>query len=249
MKKVSAEYSKHFLSLRLYRDDVDQLLAIFERNGEKVDIRAGDYILSSLSDFDELKRVTPSASLSYLKLVTASHSCPKCPSPHEWLSLTLGKRSAHLYVSDVADTQLLGMAGQIEAYLRSRYSLVSYAASPWTANSVLWMYTIFNLASTLPHLTYLFSHLFSQGFHGLSFQPMSALDVFQSFLPFAIVMTYFAWATYTYSFRHNIVYLDERGALPGFIRRNKDQLIVNAIVGIICALVGAVVTVILSSPK
>ncbi len=189
------------------------------------------------------KRRTAANSVPYFNLVTANHSCPHCPSTHEWLSLTLAKNSAQLYVSDEVDTQLLGIAVQIEAFPRSKRSFVSYAASLWASYTILLTFNIVTWAFDLPRVIYLLRY----GFHGTSLHFAGVLDVLGIALLGVIVLSYFIWATYTYNRRHCIVYLDERSAMPGFIRRNQDQIIVAIISAVIGAVVGAVVTVLLAS--
>lgn len=246
LKKVSASYIKLLPPLRLYRDDVDQLLTIFENDGEKVDIKAGDYILSGPADFDELRRRTSSASLSALKLETANHSCPHCPSRYEGLSLTFGKSSAHLYVSNDSDTQLMGLALRIETFLKTKRSLVSYAASRSVYFSVIGAYAVLTCALSLPTAVANVGYVMSHGFHGVSLDFASTSSSLGTTLLSTIVLAYLCWALFTYQVRHCIVYLDERGARPGFMRRNRDQIILGLVVGIVGSVVGAIVGVVLT---
>src|SRR2546430_17279578 len=54
MKKIKREYQERYPFVRLYKNDLDDLIAVFERNCKKVELKADEYELTDASQLNNI---------------------------------------------------------------------------------------------------------------------------------------------------------------------------------------------------
>lgn len=118
MEKIKKYYSKPYPMLRLFKQDIEQLLKVFQENCKKVEICAEGYKLDDICEMDKIKKEG---------IVNFSISGMD---PH--LSLDLSEHSARLYLSDEDDITLRGLESKIDLILSPRKRRVlSFFGSFW----------------------------------------------------------------------------------------------------------------------
>jgi len=117
MKKLEKAWSKYYSSLKVFRDDIEEIAGIITSGLEqkkdskglhnKIEIRADGFVLDNLSELGEFKD-------NYLReLELSTEEYPP-------LRLSLTPKSADLRVCDSDDTTLMGIAMRIDAVLQKR---------------------------------------------------------------------------------------------------------------------------------
>lgn len=110
---ASSSLSVHLAGVRLYRDDVEQLIGLLADAGMQVKIRDNSFEYSTL---DEL---TTGAGRSPRTIKIEA----KVPDPHKSISLEFSNRRWYVYSFD---SSLLGLARECEARLRRRQTTVEH---------------------------------------------------------------------------------------------------------------------------
>lgn len=129
VEKVPESVSWSVPKLRLYREDVAELLAIFARTAEQVEVEVGGYRLSEAEELTEV----PIEETSALSI--------KATGPY--VSLTLTHVNGWLYASGSAGAGARGLADEVRAFLirrRDRIGTVGVRlgyVSPGLATSAL----------------------------------------------------------------------------------------------------------------
>src|SRR6266516_905605 len=115
MKKVTEPEFKRYRIVRLFKDDLDELLHIFNSMCERTKIVIDGYELSDISQLINIKK----------QRITDFSLSGHLDDPHQSasLSLSLTSKKASLYLSDNTNTILLGIASQIECILSRRKSI------------------------------------------------------------------------------------------------------------------------------
>src|SRR5579863_9032822 len=108
MKKVKQSYSKSYPALRLYKDDLEEIVSVFKSHFAEIKIVADEYELTEITDIDKIKK----AKITNFSVSYNHHD--QDPSRSGLLSLDLKPGSAFLYLSDDAATYLRGVASQID---------------------------------------------------------------------------------------------------------------------------------------
>ncbi len=125
MKKVKKTYSKDYPVLRLYKDDLEEIVGIFKSHFTEIEIVADEYELTELADIDNIKK----PKITHFKVDHYHHYDQEKPTRSELLRLELTHYRARLYLSNNADTYLLGVASQLDALLSKKKSSLGFLTS------------------------------------------------------------------------------------------------------------------------
>jgi hypothetical protein len=115
MKKITKGWSKDYGSLKVFRDDIEEIAGIITSEGgweNKLEIRTD---LSVLDNISELKNVKG----NYLRRLEFTVG-------YGFLDLDLTPKWASLKVSNSDDTKLMGIATRIDTILQKRCRLLGY---------------------------------------------------------------------------------------------------------------------------
>ncbi len=218
MKKVKKPYVKRYPALRLYIDDLEEIVGIFKSHFTDIKIVADEYELTDIADINNIKKpLITDFSVSYNQ-----HN--QDPSRSGLLSLDLKPDHASIYLSDSEATYLCGVASQIDALLLRKKSVAGFMASHRLIRFSLIVYIPFMIALLLLSFIYHF--------------------VLWNILLFILTMIYLVWSNYTISIidnRYCIIFLVNSNNKNNYFSRNKDQLI-SAFINIFFLILGSVLT-------
>ena len=114
MKKVKKLYDKYYPVLRLYKDDLEDIVSVFKSHFTEFKIIADEYELTDLSEIDDIKK----PKITNFSVTYNDHN--QDPLKSGLLSLDLKSDRARLYLSDSTATYLFGIASQIDALLSKK---------------------------------------------------------------------------------------------------------------------------------
>lgn len=113
--------------LRLYRDDLERIVAIVKENCDDVRIEAEGYKLSDIADLDQIKEVSQ---LETLSAFSVSGSVPRGQYTTNTLSVVLEHGFVpRVGLTDAENAKLYGAAMQIDRILLARVSRLQAATS------------------------------------------------------------------------------------------------------------------------
>src|SRR5260370_12824502 len=117
LKKVKQEVTKKYPLKRLYKDDIDEIINIFEKNfNDKFDIYRDDYQLDNVKDLENVK----TSRIKSFKVTCQTQT----GIPWIYLNLTLDKNSARFYLSNDSDTNINGIFFEIDRLISSKKSFI-----------------------------------------------------------------------------------------------------------------------------
>jgi hypothetical protein len=125
MKPVKKQYIKFYPVLRLYKDDLEEIVGIFKKHFTEIDIVADTYELTGIAEIDNIKK----PKITNFSVKHYHQYDQEKPFRGELLSLDLTHNSARLYLSNDADTYLRGVAAQIDTLLSRKKSVLSIMTS------------------------------------------------------------------------------------------------------------------------
>ena len=137
MKKIrkNVSYSKNYSALKLFREDLDEIINIFKNNFSEFDIEIDEYIIDDISEIDEIKK----EKTNRLSIETYENG---------YSYLNLFKNYAILNISDKNDTKLLGVFHQLDELIsKKEYTFLKIITSSWVfyvmvTTIVIGLYTI-----------------------------------------------------------------------------------------------------------
>lgn len=231
MKKNAKPYKKKYPLQRLYRDDIDEIISIFQSSFSKFYIYVDDYQLDDPKELDNIKKKT----LTYFCIKYYNVELGK-----SWaiLELELKKSSATLTLSDDANTEISGVALRIDRLISSKKSFVGFVTSRWLLTS----FVITALGSIFVILAQIVDK------HSTLSMILSYIN---SMLPFFNAF-WVLWACFLYFFRHTIIYMDHSSTKSNLLSRNSDQIIINLfyiLLGFILGILAEVIKNNLVPPK
>jgi hypothetical protein len=112
MKKIKRDYQENYPFVRLYKNDLDDLIAVFEKNCKKVELRADEYELTDASQLNNIGK-------QLITELTIGGQIEE-RSYFNDIRLRLSKQNAYLRIEDDTNITYLGMASQIRSILRRR---------------------------------------------------------------------------------------------------------------------------------
>jgi len=214
MEKIKKSISKIFPYVKLYRDDIDELIEILEENKFKdIEIRTGNYKLNS-SEIEKLKE-------RKISNIQISAYDPFFISVE--LNSRYGSNGARVYTSEDS-TIALGVIGKIsQLFKKNRRFILTLTTTPWFALSVV-------MAGQI--LAILLKKFFDN-------TPLFITLLICSYAFF--LFAFFLDSGYLFS--KNLVILDYRIDRPNFWIRNKDKLLITLLTVILTALVTYYITI------
>jgi len=105
----------------LYKNDLDDLIAVFEKNCKKVELKADGYELDDASQLNNIDKQKITELTINGRLEEHSY--------FDSIRLTLGKKIAYLSIGDDKNITYLGMVSQIKSILRRRAKIRAFLAS------------------------------------------------------------------------------------------------------------------------
>jgi len=226
MKQVKKPYTKSYPVLRLFKDDLEEIVGIFKKHFTEIDIIADENQLTDIAEIDKIKR----SKITHFSV--EHHHYDQEPSRSGRLSLDLTPESARLYLSDSAATYLRGVASEIDALLSKKKSVLGFIASQRLNRISLIVYA--------PLLLILLSSTFSSRF---------MLPIFWNALLLifsAIFVSWSLWMSFILSKRYCVIFLNYSMSKTNYFSRNKDQLI-SAFFAIFFTSLGSILTYIVMS--
>jgi hypothetical protein len=217
MKKITKSWSKRYGSLKIFRDDIEEINGIIiseieQKDGpdswrNKLTIEANEFILDGISELVKIK----GNYLSTLEFRAGSFE----------LSLSLRTQGAYLKVQNSDNTKLMGIAMRIDAVLQKRLRFIGY----------------FN--NGLGHLALFMLSLFL-----LCFMVVLALIHFNIYLLILLgLITTLGFVGNWYLDHHAskicLCYSHEES---NFFVRNKDKILVNIVTAVFSFLLGIIGT-------
>src|SRR2546421_275653 len=118
MKKANRSYDKTYPMLRLFKDDIKQIVDLVEKNHKDAEIILDEYKIEDSSEVDKLPKKP--ASKFYVQFFQRYRE--ETPYRSELLTLDLTSYGASLRVSNEDDTYLRGIASQIDSLFSRRES-------------------------------------------------------------------------------------------------------------------------------
>src|SRR5947209_7075216 len=112
MKKIKRDYQESYPFVRLYKNDLDDLIAIFEKNCKEVELKADEYELTDASQLNNIGKQMITELTINGRLEEHSY--------FDNIRLQLSKRNAYLRIEDDTNITYLGMTSQIKSILRRR---------------------------------------------------------------------------------------------------------------------------------
>ncbi len=229
MKEVKKPFIKRYPVLRLFKDDLEEIVNLFKRHFTEIEIVADKY---QLTDFSELDKI-PKQKITYFLVKHHHHYREEEPYRSELLELELTPDRVWIYLSNAADTYLLGVASQIDMILSRKKCIQGFFSSPRIYFPGIFI--LFVLSNILNFLPWKFSD------HSLQ----SILFVSISSIPLVLNIVWFIWLWYTINKKHTLVYLINSTSRTNFLSRNRDQIILALTVGIISTVIASVLTAII----
>lgn len=226
MKEVEKPYVKRYHAMRLYKDDLEKIVNIFESHFQDNIIVVDKYELANISDIDKIKKKTVTKFS-----IKHHHRYPQeTPYRTELLSLDLDHDKARLYLSNDADTYLLGIAAQIDTFLSKRKNIVGFLTSPIT--SILEVVIFMVLFSILNNTPWRYA---DHSFHSILLMTLT-------FVLLIAAILWAIWTIYIQNWRYTLIYLTDSILKTNFFSRNRDQIILALTVGIFTAVITGVLT-------
>lgn len=204
MEEKTQVYRKTFLIVRLYRDDLEAIGGIVEANFDRCKYETETHELEGLEEFDQLPNTN--RPLTHLEV-----RCHRENSSVSAVWISFDSDEASVRVADEQDSLAMGVAARIEAIIRTRVRWLGYLASP-VGRSLTYV------------LIFLLAFLLGSGiaFGSLWVYAYAVLLVLIGAVAFS--------ASYVDAMRHSLVYMHRRSERPGFLKRNKDKILVQLLV-------------------
>ena len=116
MKEIKQPYIKHYPVVKLFTEDIEQLIDLFKQNFSEYELIVDKYQLNNLSDITTIKKVKT----DHLRIKHHRFYKEETPNRSELIDLELKSDEIWLYVSNKRDTFLLGVASQIDMILSKK---------------------------------------------------------------------------------------------------------------------------------
>ncbi len=201
MKKIKREYQERYPIIRLYKNDVDDLIAVFEKSCQKIELKADEYELTDASQLNNIGKQMITELTIDGRLEERSF--------FDNIRLTLSKQNASLRIDDGANITYSGMATQIRSILHRRAKIRVFLVSFKTFTIFLALNLIISAIIFVNRINILFNVL--------------------SLVALIILLIYFAWFLYIKTARVSVIFLVNEDKRPNFFTRNRDQIFLNMI--------------------
>lgn len=224
MQRVPRHLQRLYPVVRLYLDDVDELLTLFQEHCEDVTITAEGYKVQSVGDLKRLapRRIRRLAINGWTRQNTN-------------LNVDLRPYRATLYLSQDDDTLSRGAFTQIDAILKRRAPVLQFVMAPATLISTSVVLSAVACAVTASQVGVLMQAVqAAQTSHRAVSADVTGLvlgDLWRIPLTTGL-FAYSIWAGITNLRHHSIVYLRPWRERTTFWERNKEAISRDVIVGV-----------------
>jgi hypothetical protein len=134
VERLATEYRRTYPMLRVYRDDLERIVAIFKENFDKVTIEAEGYKLSDISDLDQLQEQSHLETLSQFEVMGRIMGADNFfETIRLYVRLNQDDWYPVLYLTDDSNAKLYGAAAKIDAILSARRRRTLEAVTSWRA--------------------------------------------------------------------------------------------------------------------
>jgi hypothetical protein len=134
VERLATEYRRTYQMLRVYRDDLERIVAIFKENCDDVTIEAEGYKLSDISDLDQLQEQSHLETLSQFQVTGGVRGADNFL---EWILFYVRLNQSDwrpvLHLSEDSNAKLYGAAAKIDAILSARRDRILDAVTSWWA--------------------------------------------------------------------------------------------------------------------
>lgn len=202
-KNKSSFKRENYLILRLFKEDIEEIIDIFTSNFNNVGIELDEYRISNASEIEEIRKEKEK---TYHFRIGANENGP--------IYLNLSKKENILFIADKDNLELLGIFHKLDDILSKRVPQTLEALDSY------WVPCIFALAilgsiiymiSFPQHVITLFGITMGLGF-------LITISLVLIFVCIFVIILY-----YTFK-KAIIIYLFHSDLNRGFFGRNKDQL-------------------------
>jgi hypothetical protein len=226
MEKVQKSYRKTYPMLRLFKDDVKQIVNLVEKSHKDAEIIIDEYKIEDGSEIDKIsKQITTKF---YIQFFQRYHD--ENPYRTEMLTLDLTNDNASLRVSNENDTYLRGIASQIDSILSGRKrKIINFLFS--VPIIILIAFLISLPAAIILSLPWSFNK-----------QPSLAISLtLIVILLIILAILWFIWAFNIEFKKHVVIYLINSNERSSFFSRNRDEIPKM----VLSALIGSIITILL----
>jgi hypothetical protein len=226
MEKVQKTYHKNYPMLRLFKDDVKQIVDLIKKNHKDAEIIIDEYKVEDISEIDKVpKQKTTKFYIQFFQKYRDEN-----PYRSEMLTLDLTNDNASLRVSNENDTYLRGIASQIDSILsRRERRTINFLFS--TPIIVLITSLILLPAATILGLPW-------------SFSKQTSLAISLTLIIILIIILailWLIWAVNKKFKKYVVIYLISSNERSRFFSRNRDEIPKM----VLSALIGSVVTILI----
>jgi hypothetical protein len=218
MQKVKRGSFTHLPKLRLFREDIEKLITLFEQNFDNTKVIINDYIITGPTDIDQIKE--PIAK----NLSIEGSSSYRTNYTEGYVSLELRDHIADIYLSDSNDPRLRGIEYHINSLLLPRKRKTSFLSSYWLICILLF------LLETILILT----NQFTPYFHGELF--------YISFFAMPLIIPIWLLLDLKLNSKQAIIELVYSNTKTSFFIRKKDDILL----ALVSALIGSTITLIIT---
>lgn len=208
MKKIKKGIRREYSAVKLYLDDIKKIIAVIEELRCKTTITTDDYEFDSFGEFS--KEYKDINSINHLKILAIDKTA------NYDISVEVGYR-VYLSMSDNS-MRSKGALSDIENILKRRFRY----------NNWYWVPYIFLISGFVLILN-------KNAIELLKDKGISA-PVYAFLLVFLIILAF--WFFYRLCMLHSKIILKYKKEIPGFLKRNKDKILV----GIICAIFSGMIS-------
>lgn len=227
MQRVPQRVRKTYSVVRLYLDDVQELVELFQQHCDEVTIEAEGYKLQS---FEGIREVA-SSKIRRLKIIGWKR--------RTFLQVDLRKYRAEILVSRDDDIPLKGVFAQVDAILTRRAPYLRFWASYRTADAIGALIILVSCTVTVvlgPSLMRVIRTLLSGQAAEIHFTSLSPGDL-SAYLVAASYLAYVVWVSITRMQYRSVIYLQAWRERTTFWERNKEEMLRETIVGVVIAII------------
>lgn len=215
MKKLRKKWERKYRPLKLYKDDLVDIINIAKEEYEKansdahrhIDIRVDEFEIEGTEDLDKIEKEVVNLFYIYLNFSPV-------------LRLSLENCSASLLVTDDKDTWLMGVASKIDSILQNRQRSFSFFFSNARPGLIIFVGLFFLFCACI-------------------------LSLFTSaylLIPIGILFISLIWWVEGIKPNYSTIIMSNSNEVRSLFRRNKDKILLSLLVSIITGFVSVLGT-------
>lgn len=231
--KRKKSYSRSFLPLRVYLDDLYTITQIITEHAYRVSIEADEFQLDNVDEFKQIEQTVISSCeiAGFFKIERGGEIST------EFVKVNLGKSNAYTYISDDSISLLRGVVSQVENVLsKSPRLFINRFSNP----RIIWPFMIIMLTLSF--------YVGRQDWHfGLNHGQFYVQNPGWAYLGLLslIGLAFSTFISYININQHCLIVLKHKHETPSFLERKKDDLIlivISSFLGFLAGLLVALLT-------